>query len=252
MIIDGLKVNYIDEGTGDAVLFLHGWGSNYKCFTDAINLAKKNYRVIALDLPGFGETDMMKTAWCVDDYTDFIIKFLTELKVTKIILIGHSYGGRIIIKLNSRKDLPFAINKNILIDAAGLKEKHNLKTSLKINMFKFIKNIVLLLPLNDKEKILDNMRNKFGSSDYKNSSAVLKGTLVKSVNEDLSIYLPNMKETLLIWGDNDTATPIYMAYEMEKNIQNAGLVKLHGGHFSFIEDRFTFLKVLASYLKIML
>ncbi len=250
--INDYDINYIDEGKGTAVLLLHGWGSNYRCFSQIIELLKVKYRVLALDYPGFGESEMLRTSFSVDDYTDLVVKFLIELNVDKVILVGHSYGGRIIIKLNSRENLPFVIEKNVLIDAAGLKNKKDIKTKFKIALFKALKKSSKLLPISKekKEEIERTLKKKFGSSDYSSAPKVLQETLVKSVNEDLSIYLQNMKETLIIWGDNDYATPIWMAKKMESEIKNSGLVILKGGHFSFIDDSETFKRVIISYFKL--
>lgn len=250
--INDYDINYIDEGSGEAVLLLHGWASNYKCFNQVIPLLKDKYRVLALDYPGFGESEMIRTSFSVDDYADIVVKFLEELKVDKVILLGHSYGGRIIIKLNSRKDLPFKIEKNVLIDSAGLINKKDFKTKIKIKIFKTLKNLSKSLPISDekKDELEKNLRKKFGSSDYSSAPRVLQETLVKSVNEDLESYLHNMKETLIIWGDNDTTTPIWMAKKMESEIENSGLVTLHGGHFSFIDDSETFKRVIISYFKL--
>lgn len=250
--INDYDINYIDEGSGEVVLFLHGWASNYKCFNQIIELLKTKYRVIALDYPGFGESEMLRSSFSVDDYADIVVSFLNKLNIDKVILVGHSYGGRIIIKLNSRENLPFEIEKNVLIDSAGLINKKDLKTKIKIKTFKTLKKLSKILPIsetkkNDLEIIL---RKKFGSSDYSSAPKVLQETLVKSVNEDLEPYLKNMKETLIIWGDNDTTTPIWMAKKMESEISNSGLVILRGGHFSFIDDRDTFLRVMMSYFKL--
>ena len=77
-----------------------------------------------------------------------------------------------------------------------------------------------------------------GSEDYRNASPTMKKTMVNVLNEDLREYLPNIKQpTLLIWGTNDTATPITDAETMEKLIPNAGLVRIKGGtHYAFIEQ----------------
>lgn len=245
-------INYIDEGSGDVVLLLHGWGSNLKSFSQLINLLKTKYRVLALDYPGFGESSMLKTSFTIDDYADIVVDFLKELKVDKVVLIGHSYGGRIIIKLNSRNDLPFTIEKNVLIDAAGLRDKKDLKTKFKIATFKTLKKASKLLPISEekKEELEKELRKKFGSSDYSSAPKVMQETLVKSVNEDLEELLPNMKESLIIWGDNDTVTPMWMAKKMEQDIKNSGLVVLHGGHFSYIDDSITFARVMESYFKL--
>lgn len=250
--INDYDINYIDEGSGTAVLLLHGWGSNYKCFTHLAKLLKIKYRVLAIDYPGFGESEMLRTSFSVDDYVNIVIEFLKKLNVDRVILVGHSYGGRIIIKLNSRDDLPFSIEKNVLIDSAGLVNKKDLKTKIKIKLFKTLKKASKLLPISYdmKSKIEKDLKKKFGSSDYSSAPKVLQETLVKSVNEDLGIYLHNMKETLIIWGDSDTTTPIWMAKKMESEISNSGIVVLHGGHFSFIDDSETFKRVMISYFKL--
>lgn len=246
-------INYIDEGKGDVILLLHGWGSNLNCFTNLISLLKTKYRVIALDYPGFGKSSELKKSFCLDDYVNLILEFIKSLDINEVTLIGHSYGCRIILKLNSRDDLSFLIKKNVLIDAAGLKDKKDFKTKFKIRFYKTLKKIVYTLPLDTKkrEELEFKMKSKFGSSDYVNAPKFLQETLVKSVNEDLTNLVPNMKETLLVWGDKDKVTPIWMAKYMESNIKNAGLVVLNGGHFSFLDDEFVFFKVMKSYFNIL-
>ena len=248
----GYDINYIDEGVGDTVLLLHGWGANLNCFTNLISLLKTKYRVLALDYPGFGKSSDLKRSFSVDDYADIVVEFIKSFDINRITLIGHSYGGRIIIKLNNRDTLPFSIEKNVLIDAAGLKDKKDLKTKFKIKLFKALKKITYLLPIDNakKNELEYKLKSKFGSSDYSTAPKVLQETLVKSVNEDLKELVKNMKETLIIWGKNDTVTPIWMAKYMEKEIKNSGLVLLNGGHFSFIDDEIVFLMVMKSYSNI--
>jgi pimeloyl-ACP methyl ester carboxylesterase len=85
-----------------------------------------------------------------------------------------------------------------------------------------------------KEKLLNNV----GSEDYKASAPVLRETMKKIVNEDMTQLLSNIKvPTLLIWGTNDTATPISDARKMESLISDSGLVEYKGaGHFSYLEN----------------
>ena len=250
--INDYNINYIDEGSGDAVLLLHGWGSNLKSFAALISLLKTKYRVLAIDYPGFGESDKLKTSFCVDDYCDIVVEFLKKLNVEKVILVGHSYGGRIILKLNNRKDLPFVIEKNVLIDAAGIIDKKDIVVKIKIVIYKLFKKIFISLPISSekKDELVMKLRKKLGSSDYGTASKVMQETLVKSVNEDLTYCLDNMKESLIIWGDRDTVTPMWMAKMMEEKIKNSGLVILKGGHFSYIDDPNTFSRVIISYFKL--
>lgn len=250
--INGYKINYIDVGEGDSILLLHGWGSNLLSFARLIDLLKSKYRVLALDYPGFGESDELKESFCVDDYCDIVVEFLRKLNVDKVILIGHSYGGRIILKLNNRDNLPFEIEKNVLIDAAGIKDKKDIVVKIKVVIYKIFKKIFVTLPINKakKDELIMALRKKLGSKDYGIASKIMQETLVKSVNEDLSYCLDNMKETLIFWGDKDFVTPIWMAELMEKKIKNAGLVKLNGGHFSYIDDSIKFERAIISYFNL--
>ena len=249
--VDNYNINYIDIGTGEVVLLLHGWGADLNSFNSLINILKNDYRVIAIDYPGFGKSDKLNRSFSVDDYCNIIIKFINLLNIKELILIGHSYGSRIILKLNN-KDLNFNIKKNVIIDGAGLKDKKDFKTKFKIIVYKSLKKICLILPITKslKNKLILHLSNQFGSSDYKNSDKIMKETLIKSVNEDLTYCLKRMKETLLIWGNNDTVTPLWMGKVMESNINNSGLVILNGGHFSYIDDPITFSNVIKSYFKI--
>lgn len=250
--INDYNINYIDEGSGEAVLLLHGWGSDLKGFASLISLLKTKYRVLAIDYPGFGESDKLKTSFCVDDYCDIVVEFLKKLNIDRVILVGHSYGGRIILKLNNRNDLPFIIEKNVLIDAAGIIDKKDIVVKIKIVIYKLFKKIFISLPVSSekKDELVMKLRKKLGSSDYGIASKVMQETLVKSVNEDLTYCLDNMKESLIIWGDRDTVTPVWMAKLMEERIKNSGLVVLKGGHFSYIDDPNTFSRVMISYFNL--
>lgn len=250
--INDYNVNYIDEGKGDSILLLHGWGSNLKSFSNLINLLKSKYRVLAIDYPGFGDSDELKRSFSVDDYCDIVVEFLKKLNVNKVTLIGHSYGGRIILKLNNRENLPFVIEKNVLIDAAGIKDKKDITVRIKVVIYKVLKKIFITLPIDNtkKDELIMALRKKLGSKDYGIASRVMQETLVKSVNEDLSDCLENMRETLIFWGDKDTVTPIWMGQLMESKINNAGLVILSGGHFSYIDDPIKFQGAIKSYFKL--
>lgn len=100
------------------------------------------------------------------------------------------------------------------------------------------------------EQRLDARRAKAGSSDYANATPMMRRILSKVVNEDLSDRLSSIQApTLLIWGENDTATPLADAKKMEKLIPDAGLVSFPGcGHYSFLDNPAQFAAVLRSFL----
>ena len=87
ILIENIKVNYIDEGKGIPVLFLQGWGTNIDLYYRVFEKIKQKNRIIALDLPGFGKTPEPAIAWNVDNYVDFLKKFIKKLQLKKVILI---------------------------------------------------------------------------------------------------------------------------------------------------------------------
>ena len=237
--IDDIPVNYIDEGEGSVILLLHGWGSNITLFDGIIKALSPAHRVIAPDMPGFGKTPEPQQPWAVDDYVDFIIKFIDSLRLKEFGVLVHSFGGRVLFKLNARESLPYVINKAVLIDSAGIMPKKSLKQKISLKIYKCARSIMSTKPLHFLyPDAVENMRKKRGSADYNNATPTMRQTLVKVVNEDLTPLISKIGcPTLIIWGDNDTATPIEDASQMERLIPDAGLVVCEGaGHYSFLEQ----------------
>ena len=250
--VNGIKINYEQKGSGELIVLLHGWGSNIKLFSNLIDLLSKKYTVVAMDMPGFGESQEPPSAWCVDDYVDFVIDFLRDYDAENIMFLGHSFGGRVIIKLNSRKELPFSISKVILVDSAGILPPKSNKKSFRTRWYKFCRSFLSTKIMQKlAPEALEKLRVKYGSADYVAASPLMRQVLVKVVNEDLEPLLPNIKcPTLLVWGVNDTATPLSDGEKMEKLIPDAGLVKLeNAGHYSFLEQQFIFNRVMCSFMK---
>ena len=231
---------------------LHGWGSSIEPYRQLIELLSKQYFVIAPDMPGFGKTEEPGTPFCVDDYVDFILEFLKLFDIQSLSLVGHSFGGRVIIKMVNR-ELPYQIRKIVLIDSAGIKPQPTGKKTFKQTVYKMgkwfatRKLISRLFP-----ELLEKLRTKFGSADYAAASSMMRQCLVRVVNEDLSALLPGIQApTLLIWGENDTATPLSDAKKMEQQIPNAGLAVIkNAGHFSFVEQPVIFGRIMASFFEI--
>lgn len=251
--VNGLKINYEEKGEGDLIVLLHGWGSNITLFANMMELLSKKYKVVAMDMPGFGKSEEPKEVWDVSSYVQFVIDFLKDYDAKEVMLLGHSFGGRVIIKMHSRNDLPFKVTKVILVDSAGIMPPKSNKKTWRTRYYKMGKTVLSwgivkkLFP-----DALENFRKKMGSADYAAASPMMRQVMVKVVNEDLEPYLPNIKApTLLVWGVNDTATPLSDGEKMEKLIPDAGLVKLeNAGHYSFLEQQFTFNRVMCSFMKI--
>lgn len=234
--IDGLNIHYIDEGEGEALLMLHGWGSSCAAYRGIINALKHKFRCIALDFPGCGESDMMNKPWTLDDYTAFTKKFADALGLENPIMFGHSHGGRVTLKLAADHTVTPA--KIILLDAAGLIPKKSLKQKMRARNFKLIKRVLTSRVVGQRgDALLERARAHYGSADYNAAPPVLRQTLVNLVNTDIRDCLHNITaSTLLIWGENDTATPLCDAKIIESLIKDCGLCVIeNAGHWSFVE-----------------
>ncbi len=249
--IDGVNLHYRDseEENLRPVIIMHGWGCNVDTVASIENIFKGKMRVINVDLPGHGKSSEPPTVWGIEDFTQMMEKFISRLNLKTPSLVGHSFGGRISILLSSRGD----IDKVLLVDSAGIKPKRSLSYYWKVYSFKAMKNSILLLLGKKKgSEIVDKMRGKKGSADYRNSSPRMRAIMSKCVNEDLKYAMPSIKSpTLLIWGEEDTATPLSDAKTMEKLIPDAALVSFPGcGHYSFLDNPFGFKTVVSSFFNI--
>lgn len=250
-IINNLNINYIKKGNGKAVLILPGWGTTVNTYMPIINSMSTYSTVYCLDMPGFGESEEPNISWNLDNYVTFVVNFIKNQNIKEVDLIGHSNGGRIIIKLMSQKNLNFKVNKIVLIGSAGIVHKKTLSQKLKIKIYKLCKKILELKPIKATfPNLISKLKNRFGSEDYRNASPVMKQTLVQLIDQDLRELLPNINvPTLLIWGVNDTATPIYDGEIMEKLIPDAGLIKVENcTHYVFLERPAYVNKIISTFL----
>lgn len=251
--IEGIKLHYTVSGNPDGkpVVLMHGWGCNISTVASIETALKDGLKVISLDLPGHGKSSEPPLLpdgkpWGAQEHADCIISFLDSINVENPSIIGHSHGGRIGIAVAAKKN----IEKLVLVDAAGIRNPLPLKKRLRIQLYKKIRSLLHhIAGKKITESFVRAHTKRYGSKDYQNSSAVMKGVMSRCVNEDLRNLLPEIKApTLLIWGEQDTATPLSDALLMEKMIPDAGLVTIKGaGHYSFLDNPRLFSSVLRSF-----
>lgn len=251
--IDGLKIAYEETGklSGMPVILLHGWGCNYTTVRSIARSLEDGMRVISMDLPGHGKSEEPKTVWGTQDFADLVLKFIEKLRLENPSLIGHSFGGRTSIAAAAKADTD-KFWKIVLVDSAGVKPKRSLKYYYKVYSYKAIKKLSFLLLGKEKaQKEIEKRLKKNGSADYQAASPMMRAIMSKCVNEDLKKIMPKIKApTLLIWGENDTATPLSDAKKMEKLIPDAGLVAFpNSGHYSFLDNPGGFKAVLREFFK---
>lgn len=246
--VNNIDVHYTVQGEGKPLVLMHGWGCNTTTLASIERVALESCKVINIDFPGHGKSQEPDTVWGVEEYTQVLERIVEAEGLQRPSLLGHSFGGRVGLLYSSRHD---DVDKLILVDAAGIKPRRSMKYYFKVYSFKTYKRLLYLVMGKERaERRLDAYRAKTGSSDYANATPRMRAILSKVVNEDLKHVMPSIKaSTLLIWGENDTATPLADAQYMEKHIDGAGLVSFPGcGHYSFLDNPVQFAAVLRSFL----
>ncbi|MFO7847576.1 MAG: alpha/beta hydrolase [Balneolaceae bacterium] len=252
-----LDVTWYALGHGKPLIILHGWGSSSEVMMPLARRLTGIRKCVLVDLPGFGKTPEPGTSWTVSDYAGLIESFTIQTfpEKTPDILV-HSFGNRILLKLLLDENTRLLFDKMVITGGAGLKPKRSWKFYYKTTLAKVLKAPALLLPPNLREKALGWIRQtalwkSLGSSDYQKLSGVMRETFVKSVNEHFDSRLGEIEhEMLLIWGVNDTATPLSAGKQFEKGIKNSALVTIeNAGHYAFLDQPSTFAKITKAYLE---
>lgn len=233
----GVNIFYKDLGkkNKDYVnVFLHGWGADSSNF-DFCAKELKGQRNILIDFPPFGNSQTKLKNWTLFTYANMVMCLCEKLNIKKYNIIGHSFGGRVAIVMsviNKEK-----INKLVLVDSAGMKPKRKMSYYVKIYNYKFRKKLGLSIE-------------KYGSKDYKLLDNDMKKIFTSIVNEHLEDYLKEIKaKTLIVFGEKDNVTPVYMAKKLFKGIKDSQLYLIKdAGHFSFLEKKIEFFSILNKFL----
>ncbi len=240
-----IRVFYEESGQGSPLLLLHGWGCTHSIFAAFIPDFSKTHRVIAIDFPGFGESEEPGTVWGVDEYAAMLEALCEHLYIVKPSIVAHSFGGRVAIVFASRNP----VSRLLFVDVAGIKPRRDLAYYGKVYSYKLTKWFLLKV-LRNQDAFARSSAGK-GSDDYAKASQMMKAILSKTVNQDLRSLLPGISApVILFWGEEDTATPIKDAYLMRKLLPDAGLITVKGGgHFSFLDNPDLFRSVAKNFLK---
>jgi pimeloyl-ACP methyl ester carboxylesterase len=256
IILSQGTLRYREVGEGPILLFLHGWGVDASTFGGVMQRLGSIRRCIALDLPGFGGSFTPDRAWTVADYATLVRDFLEKMDITICDVLAHSFGGRITLELLVDDPGMHRFQKVLITGGAGMKPRRSLRFYLRKYAAKTMKAPFTLLPEPLRAKGLHWLRNtsawkSLGSSDYQKLDGVMRQTFVNTVNyyqEALLAKIPH--DILLLWGVDDTATPLYQAERMEKGLRSAALVKIEkAGHYAFLDQPGSFGAIAEAYFK---
>lgn len=234
IVIDSLMTQYERMGKGKAVLILHGWGDSsagWRRFSD--ELAKK-FEVIAVDLPGFGGTQMPNEPWGISNYAAFVGSFLKKVKIQPFVIIGHSNGGAIAIRGLANKD--FQTDKLVLLDSAGIRTEYlGRKKALRL-ITKTGKVLSRPLPSSVRKRLRRKVYQSIGSDMLvvERLQETFKLVVTDDVQQDAAtLKLP----TLLIYGEDDLSTPVQFGRMFHHLIGGSKFEVLPGaGHFAHLDQ----------------
>jgi pimeloyl-ACP methyl ester carboxylesterase len=228
--IYGVKIHYVEAGSGPVVVLLHGLGGNATNWAFNIAPLAQKYRVVVPDQIGFGQSDKPLINYRIATYVDFLDAFLKELKIERASLVGNSMGGWVAASFALAH--PEKVEKLVLVDAAGFAFAQGFDTSQLIKLNPSTREGM-------KELVSHVFYNKliFMSDGFINASLAARvnagdGHTIRSITESiirrediLDNRLSAIKQpTLIIWGREDGLLPLADGQRFQKEIAGAQLI----------------------------
>ena len=247
-LVNGLSLHIHRSGAGSPLLFLHGWGTSGESFAGLSRALQGSYDCLGPDLPGFGRSAPPPVPWCSEEYAAHLGQWLREEGIRPAAIFGHSFGGKVALRLAQAG----LTDRLVLFGSAGIPPRRPPAYYAKVYTFKALKLLARIpgfRPLFG--DVAERMRRRTGSADYRAAVGVMRDSLVRSVNEDIRPVLPRVAcPTLLVWGRQDTATPVGDAEIMKARLPDAGLVVVErAGHYVFVDQPTQVLAVVQAFLQ---
>lgn len=234
----GAELHYVDEGSGAPVLMIHGFGGSLRNFSPLAELLKTRYRVIRVDLPGFGLSDFPAMGDHPDYlqmYKDYLSFIIDTLHLDSVYVIGNSMGGGMAWLMAAEH--PGKVIKLVLLNSAGYDVA---SVAGKLTMFKyktvgdllfrkgmpmFMSESGLKFCYADKKKVdpeIWKLNNHFTNRDgnIQNMLALARSHQFPDSNEIKKVQCP----TLVIWGQEDSIIPVTHAAKFHRDIKNSRLI----------------------------
>lgn len=243
--LGGQKVRLLDAGGGPPVVVLHGWGGRIESMAPIVACLRRDFRVLAPDLPGFGESPIPKGVWGTPEYASWVGRIVRSRDIERAHFIGHSFGAKTCLQIAATH--PELVDKLVAVGSSGLRTPPSASARAKRTLSRAARAAGALGPPGRafKEAVFE----RIASRDYRDAGD-LRPIFVKVVNEDLSDLLPRIQApTLLVWGAEEDAVPVAHGRRMAKLIPDAGLVLFEGaGHFAYLDDPGRFCRVVRHFL----
>lgn len=248
LVVDGLLTQYMQSGSGPTVVLLHGWGDNAQSLSSIQAGLAAHFTILTPDLPGFGGSQSPDQAWGLDDYAQFVAKFLDKLQLTAIhALVGHSNGGAIAIRGLSKGIL--TADRLVLLASAGIRNQYKGRHRALRYLAKAGKLVTMPLPVAAKRRLRQQVYRTIGSDML--VAEHLQDSFRKVVTDDVQADAARIAiPTLLIYGEADEQTPVRFGERFHQLIDGSTLEVLPSvGHFVHLERPQLVLKSVEEFLQ---
>ena len=231
--VDGIASHIQMVGSsGPHLLLLHGWGpASVSLEGHLLPLARSlggRFRVLAADFPGHGLSGAPTGVWGVPEFAAWTLKVMDQMGVSRTSIVAHSFGGRVALWLAANH--PSRVQRLVLTGCAGIRPRRSLEARVRSFLFKAgragLRILSMVPPMREKSKSwLGGLRAEFSSADYLATPEALRGCFSRIVRQDLRPLLEKIDQpVLLVWGERDTATPLWMGEAMQRTIPDARML----------------------------
>ncbi len=246
------KIHYVEEGKGDlTLLFIHGWCINSSYWSSQIKYFSRQYKVIAIDLPGFGKSTSIRNEWTIEKYGEDIINVIEKLQLNNVILIGHSMSGEIMLEaaLKNHKSIIglVGVDNFKMIDVQFSQEHLEEMTSFFDQLEKDFSNMGpvyadrMLFHTSTDNTVRTRVKNDISNTDPQVGFLSLAGLIKYGMSEPAKLSELNYKLFLI----NSDATPTNII-GLEKHCKSSfEILNIHTtGHYPMIEKADEFNRLL--------
>ncbi|WP_067671445.1 alpha/beta fold hydrolase [Nocardia miyunensis] len=260
----GRRLRYVDVGSGTPILLVHGLGGSWQTWLENLPALSSRYRVIAVDLPGFGQSQPLPQPVTIDDLVGSLTALLDELDIGQAVVIGHSLGGLVSMRLADAH--PDRVRRLILLSSGGAPLGEARLAAINLGFTAF--NALFALPgvpgLIARRRMLRRTLLRGFTSDPDSlapqlaaevipamrapgfKAAISAGVRANRVMNPARITCP----VLVIWGENDRILPLAAATELVDNLADARLEVIEGvGHCAMFESPAVFNAIVLHYLE---
>ncbi len=247
------NIFYNENGSGQPVVFIHGFCETHKIWNQIAGKLVHSFRVITLDLPGFGESKLLPSPFSLQDIADEIHDLLTKLNIGNPVIIGHSLGGYVTLSYVKRYKSELKgfglFHSHAYLDAPDKKENRTklIEFIKKNGVEPFVKSFIPSLFYEQNRTHLQDVINELTREALKTPGKTIQeyARAMRDREENIELLMNYQKPVMMIIGENDGSIPLEKSIEQSKMLQRPYILTLketgHMGMFERPVETFNFL-----------